>query len=78
MKSIIAAIACLALLLAGAFPEPPLAWAGETQPYRVEYRGPFNPLTENGSDFFAHMQPGFGPGKPKAGSSPARTAASRR
>lgn len=66
MKSIIAAIACLALLLAGAFPEPPLAWAGETQPYRVEYRDPFSPLTENGSDFFAHMQP-FRPGQTQSG-----------
>lgn len=65
MKTIIAAMACIALLFTGV-PAPPLAWANETESYRVEYRGPFSPLTENGADFFAHMDP-FLPGQTQTG-----------
>ena len=32
----------------------------------MEYRGPFSPLTENGADFFAHMEP-FLPGQTQTG-----------
>lgn len=50
----------LALLL-----QPRPAWA-DAEPYHVVFDGPFASLTEEGADFFAHMD-GFRPGQTQTG-----------